>query len=100
MGGWKTKLIFLLIVYFAGFATAIYCLAPLPENKDGRPCEKSLAYSAKSDEFARSFNAGLHRCLDFGKAAAWRTGIFIKQKLDDRDRERLSNDEANSNTDS
>ena len=26
--GWRSKLIFLLVVYFAGFATAIYYLAP------------------------------------------------------------------------
>jgi hypothetical protein len=26
--GWRSKFIFLLVVYFAGFATAIYCLAP------------------------------------------------------------------------
>jgi hypothetical protein len=29
--GWRSKFIFLMLVYFAGFATAIYCLAP-----DGR----------------------------------------------------------------
>jgi hypothetical protein len=26
--GWRSKLLFLLVVYFAGFATAIYYLAP------------------------------------------------------------------------
>lgn len=25
---WKLKIVFLLIIYFSGFATAIYCLAP------------------------------------------------------------------------
>jgi len=32
MGAWRSKFIFLLIVYFAGFATAIYILVPVPEN--------------------------------------------------------------------
>ena len=83
MGGWRTKLIFLLIVYFAGFATAIYCLAPVPENQT---CEKSFVNSAfKSDEFAQSFNAGMHKCVDFAKDAAWRAGRFIKEKLDERE---------------
>ena len=85
MGGWRTKLIFLLIVYFAGFATAIYCLAPVPENQSGQPCEESFGNSVlKSNEFAQSFNAGMHKCVDFGKDAAWRVSRFIKQKLDER----------------
>ncbi len=82
MGGWRSKLIFLVVVYFAGFATSIYCLAPVPENPT---CEKSFAYSEfKSDEFAQSFNAGMHKCVDFAKTAAWRTSEFLKQKLDER----------------
>ena len=85
MGGWRSKLIFLLIVYFAGFATAIYCLAPVPENRDFKLGEKSLVNSAvKSDEFAESFNARMHKCIDFGKDTARRAGRFIKQKLDDK----------------
>ncbi len=83
--GWRAKFIFLLIVYFAGFATAIYCLAPVPEHQAGQSCEKSFAYSAiKSDEFAQSFNAGMAKCLAFVKDAAWRTGKYVKQEIDDR----------------
>ena len=86
MGGWRIKVIFLLVAYFAGFATAIYTLAPVPENQVSVPCEKSFAYSAlKSDEFAQSFNAGMHKCIDFGKDAAWRVSKFIKQKLNERE---------------
>ncbi len=82
MGGWRSKHIFLLVVYFAGFATAIYCLAPVPESQT---CEKSFEYSAfKSDEFAQSFNAGMHKCVDFAKTTAWRASEFLKQKLDER----------------
>lgn len=83
MRGWRIKFIFLLIVYFAGFATAIYTLAPVPENR-AQPGEKSFVYSAfKSDEFAKSFNSGIHKCIDFGKEAAGHVAKFIKQKLDD-----------------
>jgi len=85
MRRWRIKLIFLLIVYFAGFASAIYCLGPVPENQACRLDEDSFGYSAfKSDEFAKSFNTGMHKCIDFGKDAAGRTGKFIKQKLDER----------------
>ena len=82
MGGWRTKFIFLLVVYFAGFATAIYCLAPVPEYQRG---EKGFAFSAlKSDEFAQSFNVGMHKCFDFAKDAACRAGVYIKQKYESR----------------
>ena len=85
MGGWRSKIIFLLVVYFAGFATAIYCLAPVPENQANQGAEKSFVYSVfKSDEFAKSFNVGMHKCLDFGKDAAHRAGEFLKQKFDER----------------
>jgi len=86
MRGWRIKFLFLLVVYFAGFATAIYCLAPVPQ---GRACqtndEKNFVCSVfKSDEFAKSFNTAMHKCIDFGKDAASRAGRFIKQKLDER----------------
>lgn len=85
MRGWRIKFIFLLIVYFAGFATAIYTLAPTPENKAGRSREKGFAHSSlKSDEFAKSFNTGMHKCIDFGKDAALRTAKFLKQKFDEK----------------
>jgi len=81
----RGKFVFLLIVYFAGFATAIYTLAPAPENQACKSGEKSFTSSAfKSDEFAQSFNTGMHKCLDFGKEFACRMGKFIKQKLDER----------------
>ena len=74
--GWRNKLAFLLVVYFAGVATAIYCLAPVP-NSTG---EGGFAYSAlKSDEFAVAFNEGLHKLIDFGKSAALYTADLIKQ---------------------
>ncbi len=81
MRGWRIKLIFLLIVYFAGFATAIYTLAPVPENQSRQSSEKTFVNSVlKSNEFAQSFNAGMHRFLGSAKDAAWRAGRFIRQK--------------------
>jgi len=85
MRGWRSKFIFLLIVYFAGFATAIYCLAPVPENQAGEPGEKSFAFSAiKTDGFAQSFNSGMHKCIDFSKDAACSAAKYIKQKLEEK----------------
>ena len=88
MGAARTKLVFLLIIYFAGFATAVYCLAPVPDNQsEGVQSreEEGFPYSAlKSDQFAQSFNERMHKCVDFTKDAAWRAGRFIRQKFDDR----------------
>lgn len=79
MWGWRGKIIFLLIVYFAGFATAIYCLAPVDEHPD-----RGFTHSAiKSDEFAKSFNVKMHKCLDYSKDAARRAGAYLKEKFDD-----------------
>lgn len=82
MKGWRTKFIFLLIVYFAGFATAIYMLAPAPEGSAEKSFGNISSASAfDSQEFAKSFNTGMHKCLAFGKEAAWHTAEFIKEKL-------------------
>ena len=81
MRGWKAKLVFLLIVYFAGFATAIYCLEPVPEAQPG---EESPHSTVKSEQFAQAFNVGMHKCLDFAKDATLRASSFIKQKLNER----------------
>jgi len=90
MCGWRTKLIFLLIVYFSGYATAIYTLAPAPEKSTGQTGTKEFTCAAfKSDEFAKSFNQGMHKCIDLGKDFAWRAAKFMKEKMDERSQEHL-----------
>jgi len=87
LSGFRSKLIFLLIVYFAGFSTAIYTLAPAPEYK-GQPtlCGYIAAHSDNGARITRhevveSFNTGMHKCVDFGKEAALRTARFLKDKF-------------------
>ena len=85
MGGWRIKFIFLLIVYFAGFATAVYCLSPVSERAGLEDNERSFVYSIlKSDEFAQSFNDGIHKCIDFSKTAANSAGKLIRDSYDNR----------------
>ena len=82
MKGWRTKFIFLLIVYFGGFATAIYMLAPAPEGSAEKSFDNIASASAfDSQEFTKSFNTGMHKCLAFGKEAACHTAEFIKEKI-------------------
>jgi hypothetical protein len=99
MRGWRAKLVFMLIVYFGGYATAIYTLAPAPENNmasasaessffqniKAQAEEKSSVFSVvKSEKFKESLNSGMHKCFEFSKDAAWQTARFIKQKIDER----------------
>ncbi|UCC98349.1 MAG: hypothetical protein JSW66_00360 [Phycisphaerales bacterium] len=87
MSGWRSKFIFLLIVYFAGFATAIYTLAPAPKNGKQLslgslvPTRSGQAEPFDKEEFVESFNTGMHKCIDFGKAAALQTAKFIREKF-------------------
>ncbi len=82
--GWRTKFVFMLVVYFAGFATAIYCLVPAPEQAAGRSGQRTFADKAlKSDEFAKSVNCGMHKAIDFSKEAATRAAEMIREKIDE-----------------
>ena len=78
-----------IIRFFHGFATAIYVLSPVPEDNyassDWDEWEAgSIRSFAKSDHFAESFNAGMHKCVDFVKDISIRTGQYIKQKYKER----------------
>jgi len=78
---WRGKLVCLLIFYFAGFATAIYCLAPVPEEQAAFYGEQGFPQSAiKSDWFAKSANIALRKFLDFSHSAASQTLDKLKQK--------------------
>jgi hypothetical protein len=80
---WRTKLIFLLVVYFAGFATAVYCLAPAPERESREsPQMIRMRAALQSQEIARSVNSGMHKCIAFGREAAWQTAVLIHEKMD------------------
>jgi hypothetical protein len=80
----RTKIVFLLIVYFAGFATAVYCLAPAPKLESREPVQMARVQAAlRSQDLARSVNSGMHKCIGFGKEAAKYTAGLIREKLDE-----------------
>ena len=82
MKGWRSRFIFTLVVFFAGFATAIYTLAPAPEGKVIEHSSRNSPESKfNSEEFVENFNTGMHKCLEFGKEAAMRTGKLLREKL-------------------
>jgi len=82
--GWRTKFVFLLIVYAAGFATAIYCLAPTPDST--APSSVNLAQmspSLKAQAILKSFNSGMHKCVGFSKEAAEEAARLLQAKVDE-----------------
>lgn len=83
MGAVRNKLVFWLVVYFAGFATAIYCLAPAPDAEAYRSSEKGFVYSVfKSDKFAKSFNVKMRKGMRYSQDAAKRLSAYLKEKFD------------------
>ncbi len=82
MGGIRSKLVVLLIMYFAGFATAIYTLAPVPQGCDIEGKKSLASRILNSDEFAQSLNARMHEWIKLGNAAAAQAGNFVQEKAD------------------
>ena len=87
------KFIFLLFVYFAGFATAVYMFVPLPEQQsDSYNSSYEQDYEQSTDppsatetsRFAQSLNVGLHKFVSVAKAVIIHTADVVKQKLHER----------------
>jgi hypothetical protein len=81
--GWRTKFVSLLIVYAAGFATAIYCLAPTPEQTSQPLQLAQLGSALNSEKLVKSFNSGMHKCIGFSKEAALETAKLIRTKMEE-----------------
>ncbi len=98
MKGWRSKLIFMFILYFAGFATAVYMLAPQPDaepgQNNGQEAIKARFANFDSEEFITSFNSGLHKSVDLGKEAALHLSKYIKEKAKDSEMLKTSKQES------
>ena len=74
------KLLFMIIIYFAGFATAIYMTVPPAEG-----CQEGVAASPIiSQEVAQTLSSGVDKCIDFGKDATSRAYAYIRQRCEQR----------------
>ena len=85
MVGRRGRIVNYLMVFFAGFATAIYALAPgsADEAKGWFKTETNKTFATsflKSDDFAISFRKQIDRSLGFGKAATFKVGDLLKEK--------------------
>ncbi|MFA5784109.1 MAG: hypothetical protein WC962_04425 [Phycisphaerae bacterium] len=86
MRGLRGKFILLLIVYLAGFATAIYVTVPVESDQSEGVTQAGQNFSwsdFKSDQFAQRFSVELHRCVDFMKEKGCQAGEYLKVKYEE-----------------
>jgi hypothetical protein len=93
MGKWRTRLLFNLILYSAGFATAVYVLAPSPAAaSDGsRTCERSMGLHSGtaeagfgSQDWAIQMRAGMDKVKSFAEENAIKGIQAVKVWVDQR----------------
>jgi hypothetical protein len=85
MLGWRGKIVKVLVIYFAGFATAIYALVPgsADQNQGLYAAEKnsnSIVSFLKSDDFAISFRKQIDRSITLGKVVTCKLGDLLREK--------------------
>ena len=87
MRGWRSRVLVALIIYFGGFATAIYYLAPASDRANGSKITKSgfdwegKTAEVKSSEFGKVAGAGMKKFVGFAEEKAVQLGEIIKAKL-------------------
>ena len=99
MGGWKIKLLYTLLIFAAGFTTAVYTLAPATgiqetvSYEDGGSYEDGKSYEDGGSDTDSGFNSEkailivkmcADKFVDFAKVTAHRTNELIKQKMAER----------------
>ena len=85
MFGFRGKMLFTLVVYFAGFATAIYFIAPVDaEAMEVKEESFGVDYSEMrldTEEFAEKASVGLHKFVSFAEGKASEVKRLVKAKL-------------------
>lgn len=87
--GWRSKFLGVLIIYFAGFATAIYVLAPATDCPSRRvPGQATLAqvrtpeFAERSGRYAALAKDRLGRFMELAQEKAIVAGRMIRAKLE------------------
>ncbi len=91
MRSWRSRLLSTLIVYAAGFATAVYALAPAESaGTSGKPGTKATAqadaWKAGSEQFAKAAGVGLRKFVSFAEEKAFQASEAIQKKLAEKQR--------------
>jgi hypothetical protein len=80
---WRSKLLFMLVVYFAGFATAVYFLAPVDEDMTAsvNSDESYIHRQFDTEKFAKTTSVRLHEFISFAGDKASGVSELLKEKL-------------------
>ena len=86
MCGWRSKLLLTLIVYFAGFATAIYALAPadsrsLTFGSETAEQQGPVLAGIQTEKFVRFVDVGMKKTFSFAEEKSLVACKLIKDKL-------------------
>ena len=93
MGHWQSKFLFSVILYAAGFVTAVYFLAPNPVSAADQsqtaetsswlqPAQAGAADSgADSEVWMTKVRAGIDTSIDFAEEQALRVANLIRSKM-------------------
>ncbi len=84
---WRSKLLLALIIYFAGFATAIYYLAPASDKAKAGAVRTggfgfgSQVSESKSAEFGKVAGTSMRKFVAFAEEKAIELGEIIRREL-------------------
>ncbi len=84
---WRSKLLLALIIYFAGFATAVYYLAPADDKakaggiRTGGFGFSSQVSESRSDEFGKVAAAGMRKFVSFAEEKVVQLSEIIKKEI-------------------
>jgi|SaaInl8_200m_RNA_FD_contig_21_2456427_length_328_multi_7_in_0_out_0_1 hypothetical protein len=82
MGRWRTRFVFLLIIYFSGFATAVYFLAPVsPDYQISQDQKDRLHGMIDSEHLTANMNTGMRKAAALSKQIAERASVLIKERI-------------------
>jgi hypothetical protein len=91
MRSWRSRLLGTLIVYAAGFATAVYALAPAESagatQKPGtKATAQADAWKARSEQYAKAAGVGLRQFVSFAEEKAVQASEALQKKLAEKQR--------------
>jgi hypothetical protein len=86
MRSWRSRLLSTLIVYAAGFATAVYALAPADSAAtSGKSGSKTTAqageWKSRSEQFAKATGVELRKFVSFAEEKALQASEAVQKKL-------------------
>jgi hypothetical protein len=79
------KMIFMVLIFCAGFATAIYMTAPATAQAGDLHLDQSESGPAISPETTQKINTGMRKCVDISKDLAASASEYIMNKIKERD---------------